>query len=78
MVENHKDKISQQQEEAEAIKKRKNRKMNHDSEKEDQVHRYMHGGAENGINQNTPEEVQEEESAIETQEYWHVAGDKQE
>eukprot|EP00972_Heterocapsa_arctica_P062150 9160575-Heterocapsa_arctica.AAC.1 len=29
---------------------------------------------ENIKNQNTPEEVQEEESAIETQEYLHVAG----
>eukprot|EP00972_Heterocapsa_arctica_P015848 2336597-Heterocapsa_arctica.AAC.1 len=34
--------------------------------------------AENDIKQNTPEEVQEEESAIETQEYGQFAGDNHE
>ena len=33
---------------------------------------------ENGGNQNSPEEDQEKESSIETQEYWHNAGDNQE
>eukprot|EP00972_Heterocapsa_arctica_P030763 4527357-Heterocapsa_arctica.AAC.1 len=46
MVENRKDQIFQKQEEAEAIKNRKNRKMNHDRDRQelDQVHIYVHGG----------------------------------
>eukprot|EP00972_Heterocapsa_arctica_P042384 6246537-Heterocapsa_arctica.AAC.1 len=46
MVENHKDNIFQKHEEAQAIRKRKNRKINHDSDNQDldQVHRYVHEG----------------------------------
>eukprot|EP00972_Heterocapsa_arctica_P001720 245469-Heterocapsa_arctica.AAC.1 len=32
---------------------------------------------ENGETQNNPEEDQEKESSIETQEHWHTAGDRQ-
>eukprot|EP00972_Heterocapsa_arctica_P066630 9831327-Heterocapsa_arctica.AAC.1 len=46
MVENHKDNIFQQREEAEASRERKNRKMDHGSDTQglDQVRRYVHEG----------------------------------
>eukprot|EP00972_Heterocapsa_arctica_P027679 4070409-Heterocapsa_arctica.AAC.1 len=98
MVENHEDNIFQKREEAEAIRKRKTRKMNRDSEKQDvdQVQRYVQEGliqiiiqVEANIveievdtdsgehNQQIAGEDQEKESAIETREYWHTAGEKQ-
>eukprot|EP00972_Heterocapsa_arctica_P105491 15543751-Heterocapsa_arctica.AAC.1 len=67
--------------------------MNQDVHKEDQVHKYVHGGLLQGnapedtnmderqrsdgnyIQQNVPEEVQDEQSAIETQEYGQYTGD---
>eukprot|EP00972_Heterocapsa_arctica_P018655 2757983-Heterocapsa_arctica.AAC.1 len=98
MIENHKDNIFQKREEAEAIRKRKNRKMNHDSDKQevDKVHRYVQEGLLQRVikpetnmadievtteqkehNQHKAGEIQEEESCIETQKYWHTAGETQ-
>eukprot|EP00972_Heterocapsa_arctica_P045886 6772424-Heterocapsa_arctica.AAC.1 len=54
MVENHKDKISQKQEEAEAIRTNNNRKMNNDIQEEDQVHKYVHGGL---LQINAPDDI---------------------
>eukprot|EP00972_Heterocapsa_arctica_P076196 11242555-Heterocapsa_arctica.AAC.1 len=46
MVENHKDNVFQQREEAEAIRTKKHRNMDHGSDKQglDQVHRSVHEG----------------------------------
>eukprot|EP00972_Heterocapsa_arctica_P064887 9577329-Heterocapsa_arctica.AAC.1 len=83
MVENHKDKVVQKQEEAEAIRKRKNKKMNNGDQENDQVHKYVHGGmlhrntieARNKSTQGSVEQVQqntlgkenEQEEDIDTQ-----------
>eukprot|EP00972_Heterocapsa_arctica_P023284 3430515-Heterocapsa_arctica.AAC.1 len=46
MVENHKDKVFQQEEETEANRQRKNRKLDHAKDKEEleQLHEYVHAG----------------------------------
>eukprot|EP00972_Heterocapsa_arctica_P097903 14444446-Heterocapsa_arctica.AAC.1 len=44
MVENHKDTIFQNHEEAEAIKQHKKRRMDNKEQGNDQVHEYVHEG----------------------------------
>eukprot|EP00972_Heterocapsa_arctica_P050332 7400803-Heterocapsa_arctica.AAC.1 len=44
MVENHKDKIFQKQEEAEATKQQKKRRMDKQEQGNEQMHEYVHGG----------------------------------
>eukprot|EP00972_Heterocapsa_arctica_P033489 4930943-Heterocapsa_arctica.AAC.1 len=58
MVENHKDKIFQKPEEAEAIRKTTNRKMNNEEQGKGQVHEYIHGGS---LQRNTIQEEYEDE-----------------